>query len=61
MSGTEKESSHRDHIEAAEGINAIGFAVITLSDTRTEATDKSGACLRAVSYTHLTLPTTPYV
>ena len=46
MSGTEKESSHRDHIEAAEGINAIGFAVITLSDTRTEATDKSGACLR---------------
>ena len=46
MSGTEKESSHRDHIEAAAGINAIGFAVITLSDTRTEATDKSGACLR---------------
>ena len=31
MSGTEKESSHRDHIEAAEGINAIGFAVITCS------------------------------
>ena len=45
MNGT-GESSHRDHEEAASGIDAIGFAIITLSDTRTEATDKSGAYLR---------------
>ena len=34
MNGT-GESSHRDHEEAASGIDAIGFAIITLSDTRT--------------------------
>ena len=45
MNGT-GESSHRDHEEAASGIDAIGFAIITLSDTRTESTDKSGAFLR---------------
>mgnify|MGYP001210956749 CR=1 FL=1 len=40
------ESSHRDHEAASANADAIGFAVITLSDTRTEETDKSGACLR---------------
>lgn len=44
MNGT-GESSHRDHEEAASVIDAIGFAIITLSDTRTETTDKSDAFL----------------
>ena len=46
MSLPGNESSHRDHLEASSGVDAIGFAVITLSDTRTEATDKSGEFLR---------------
>jgi len=46
MSQAGDESSHRDHLEAASGIGGIGFAIITLSDTRTEATDGSGAFLR---------------
>ncbi len=45
MTGTD-ESSHRDHERASADIDAIGFAIITLSDTRSEATDKSGALLR---------------
>lgn len=36
------ETSHRDHEQSAEGTTGIGFAVITLSDTRTPETDKSG-------------------
>ncbi len=36
------ESSHRDHEAAAAKAGSLGFAVITLSDTRTEDTDKSG-------------------
>jgi len=46
MSQSGGESSHRDHLEASSGVDSIGFAIITLSDTRTEATDKSGAFLR---------------
>jgi molybdenum cofactor biosynthesis protein B len=40
------ESSAADHERAAEAVGALGFAVITLSDTRTEETDKSGAAIR---------------
>jgi molybdenum cofactor biosynthesis protein B len=40
------ESSHRDHERAAAGIAQLGFAVITLSDTRTEDTDESGRAIR---------------
>ena len=36
------ESSHRDHEQAASDVDDLGFAVITLSDTRNEQTDKSG-------------------
>jgi len=36
------ESSHVDHEDAAQGVSGLGFSVITLSDTRTEETDKSG-------------------
>jgi molybdenum cofactor biosynthesis protein B len=43
---SDHESSHLDHQQAASNIPAIGFAIITLSDTRTEATDKSGAFLK---------------
>ena len=46
MSTSGPESSHRDHEQASSGVGAIGFAIITLSDTRTEATDKSGLLLR---------------
>ena len=47
MSQSGPESSHRDHEAASSGIDGIGFAIITLSDTRTEATDKSGGFLRS--------------
>lgn len=46
MSQSGPESSHRDHEAASSGIDGIGFAIITLSDTRTEETDKSGGFLR---------------
>ena len=36
------ESSHIDHEMAAASVGGLGFAIITLSDTRTEDTDKSG-------------------
>lgn len=39
-------SSHLDHERAAAGRDGIGFAIITLSDTRNEATDASGSYLR---------------
>lgn len=42
-----RESSHRDHEQAAQEVKSLSFAVITLSDTRTEETDKSGQALRA--------------
>ncbi len=40
------ESSFQDHEAAASKVGALGFAVITLSDTRTEATDESGKFIR---------------
>ncbi len=40
------ESSHRDHETAADGVGSLGFAVVTLSDTRTEETDGSGRLIR---------------
>ena len=39
------ETSYRDHQHAASKVGALGFAVFTLSDTRTEATDASGRYL----------------
>ena len=43
----------------------VNIALLTVTDTRTLKTDKSGNILAdkisTVSYTHLTLPTTPYV
>jgi molybdenum cofactor biosynthesis protein B len=36
------ESGAADHEAAARGVSGIGFAVITLSDTRTLETDRSG-------------------
>ncbi|MEO1995195.1 MAG: MogA/MoaB family molybdenum cofactor biosynthesis protein [Planctomycetaceae bacterium] len=46
MSTPDFESSHLDHERAAMGHGSIGFAIITLSDTRDEATDNSGSYLR---------------
>ena len=40
------ESSHLDHERAAGGVQALGFAIVTLSDTRDESTDKSGQAIR---------------
>jgi len=40
------ETSYRDHEQTASEISAIGFAVITLSDSRTPDTDKSGQLIR---------------
>lgn len=40
------ESSYLDHLHDAESVARIGFAVLTISDTRDEATDKSGLFLR---------------
>lgn len=40
------ESSYRDHENRAAEIQRIGFAVITLSDTRTPAEDKSGTLIQ---------------
>ena len=36
------ESSFQDHAAASSNVGSLGFAVITLSDTRDEATDMSG-------------------
>lgn len=44
MSGAE--SSYADHERDARGTSAVGFAVVTFSDTRTEATDRSGGVIR---------------
>lgn len=41
-----QESSYRDHEHAAGSVTRLGFAVLTLSDTRTEETDRSGRFLR---------------
>lgn len=40
------ESSYRDHEQSAAGASSISFAVITLSDTRTPDTDKSGQLIQ---------------
>jgi molybdopterin adenylyltransferase len=41
------ESGYADHEEAAaENVRVLGFAVITLSDTRTAETDRSGQYIR---------------
>ncbi len=42
----QRETSHRDHERAAERVGALGFAVLTFSDTRTPQTDASGAVIR---------------
>ena len=40
---TQHESSHQDHERQAESTAlSVGFGVLTLSDTRTTETDKSG-------------------
>lgn len=43
---TPPETSHKLHEQAARTVGPLGFAVITLSDTRTEETDKSGEFIR---------------
>jgi molybdenum cofactor biosynthesis protein B len=40
------ETSYRDHEQTASDASGIGFAVITLSDTRTPETDKSGQLIK---------------
>ncbi len=40
------ESSFADHERAAQDVSGLGFAIITLSDTRNEETDKSGKLIR---------------
>jgi molybdopterin adenylyltransferase len=40
------ESSFKDHEAEASKIRSLGFAVITMSDTRTEDTDVSGAFIK---------------
>lgn len=35
-----------EHKRDAEGVGSISFAVITVSDSRTEAEDESGKCIR---------------
>ncbi len=42
------ETSHVDHEQAAAYVGALGFAIISLSDTRTEETDQSGQYIRQV-------------
>jgi molybdenum cofactor biosynthesis protein B len=42
------ESGHLDHQRAAAQIGSLGFAIVTLSDTRTEQTDKSGQLIRSL-------------
>ena len=43
------ESSYRDHERTASDVPSIGFAVITLSDTRTTETDKSGQLIQQLA------------
>lgn len=43
-----QESSFKDHEEKSSKVGSLGFAVITLSDTRTDATDISGAFIKTV-------------
>ena len=40
------ESSFQDHAAAASHVGSLGFAVITLSDTRDDATDMSGKFIK---------------
>lgn len=40
------ESSFQDHAAASACVGSLGFAVITLSDTRTDATDASGKFIK---------------
>lgn len=40
------ESSFQDHEVESSKVKSLGFAVITLSDTRNEATDASGALIK---------------
>jgi molybdenum cofactor biosynthesis protein B len=40
------ESSFQDHAAAASHVGSLGFAVITLSDTRSDATDMSGKFIK---------------
>ena len=42
------ESSFKDHEAEASKIRSLGFAVITMSDTRTEDTDVSGAFIKTI-------------
>jgi len=46
LSSDVPESSFRDHERAVGGVGPLGFAVITLSDTRTPETDRSGRWIR---------------
>ncbi|MDA1017266.1 MAG: molybdenum cofactor biosynthesis protein MoaB [Planctomycetota bacterium] len=46
---SETESSYRDHELKSKSVSGLGFAVITLSDTRTEETDKSGRLIHATA------------
>lgn len=43
---TPQESGHVDHEQAARGVGALGFAVLTFSDTRTEESDRSGQAIQ---------------
>ena len=42
------ESSFKDHETEASKIRSLGFAVITMSDTRSEDTDVSGAFIKTI-------------
>lgn len=42
------ETSYRDHERSASDASEIGFAVVTLSDSRTPETDKSGQLIQAL-------------
>ena len=46
---SETESSYLDHEQVAKQVSGLGFAIITLSDTRTEDTDKSGQLVRTLA------------
>jgi molybdenum cofactor biosynthesis protein B len=38
----------RDHREAAQTVRSVAYAILTVSDTRTEATDDSGRLVRTL-------------
>lgn len=44
---SEPSGGHAEHMAAAEKVGALGFAIITLSDTRAEENDASGQYLKA--------------